>query len=279
MPIQSCCRVNKGALYIGPYAGGIDQPSIPALTQWLQQNFDAGEAHDVELTLEIDSKTLPSMRNRGGGTACSYKSVKGGKLTGKFYCTRSQLLAIGAFGASTLIPAGTATNEKLTFVKNAVNPIEGDVGTFVRTRFNPSRAGTVTVTNDGGATVYVVGTDYQVIEGGLLIPPTSTIPSATAAGGYITPNLFVTYEYKDQVRVEGLLNGGQDQTIWISGFDDNSGNDMAMTVYRAKPMPKAIPFIKDDWAMMELEFELLPDNRWAAYSNESKYFDFTYSQQ
>lgn len=280
MPINTCCRITKGKLYIGPYQGAVNQPTIPALTQWMQANFDAGEAHDVELTLDVEQKTLPSMRNRGGGTACAYSSINGAKLMGKFYCSRSDLLAIGAFGSASVIPAGTSTNENLIFVKNAANAVEGTSGTFVKTRFNPRRAGTVTVTSPDGITTYVAGTDYIVVEGGLLIPPDSTIPNAVASGtppAYTTPNARVTYQYADQVRVQGLTNAGTDQVIWISGFDDASGNDFSFVAYRCRPMPKAIPLIKNDWAALDLEFTLLPDQR-GGFSGESLYFQMSVSE-
>ena len=68
----------------------------------------------------------------------------------------------------------------------------------------------------GGGTAFTAGTDYELRNGGIYIPSTSTITNPVSGAA----NIDVTYTYDAQDVVQGLVNSAKQYEIVFAGLNE-----------------------------------------------------------
>ncbi len=272
---SGCCSIPSGQIYIGIYAGLL-QAALAAGTYYPQlgllQNDDAGIVDKCDIKFKLNEKKLPNSASRAGGVACSSYWVDDCTVSMNIRCGKASNMAIALLGRNSFIASGAVTAEDKVLVKNVTNTVQAPGSTFVPLNRIPDWSVLPVVTNILGSTTYVLGTDYTLGESGLLVPPSSTIASATAP--YTTSTFKVAYTALDTLRTDGLVYTPEKVSILCDGFDRASGAQLQTHIYCAQGMADGVPVITDDFLNLSMTFTMLADQRIPtnAASPTSKYF-------
>lgn len=259
---QNCCSIPSGAIFVGAWGGAL-QAALAAGVYYpqlsLTMNEDAGHVDSCDIKYTLNQKSLPNKNTRAGGTACSAMWVEKANVDMKIRCGKASNMAMAMLGKNAFVASGAVTNEDHIVKKNAVQTVQPMGNTFVPFNRIPDVTQTITVTGPGGTPTYVLGTDYLVGETGLLIPPGSSITDPTSP--YATPNIRVSYTALDTIRLDGLVFTPQDVSILCDGFERSSGGQLQTHIYRARGMSDGMPVVADDFITLNMNFEILPDDR------------------
>lgn len=121
------------------------------------------------------------------------------------------------------------------------------------------------VTSDPAGTTYVAGTDYEVVNLGIVILPTGNISASD--------DLLVNYTSKAVGKVEAIVGAQDEYEIVLAGINEAQA-DAPFTVecYRVKlSLPTSVALIADEFASLPIEGELLADSTITS-STESKFY-------
>jgi hypothetical protein len=176
-----------------------------------------GNCSELNVSPQEDVIKLPDFTGPGGGVRNSVSRINDVQFSLKFHDMNADNMNRFLRGTSTTVTSGAVTAEQVVAYKGGLIPLEKIAKTITSVSPYPT-----------GAT-YTVGTDYQLDNGGLYIPSTSTIPNAT--GG--APNIKVDYTYDAHTLTEALVTTAKQYELLFLGMNDaRSGNPVRVWAYK-----------------------------------------------
>jgi hypothetical protein len=259
------CKIQGGKVYITTNQAVLSV-GTPAKPKFVTDYRDLGEVKMAEITIDVEEKSRKTHRSPEGGNACAIYLVKGGTLKMDIDCSDAMNTAMISMSDTKDITASAVVAEPISIIKDPANPIPLDL------EFLPDVTATITLKAAGGATPFVLGTDYYVEDGAIFVPPTSSIPDAVAPAYAHT--LEVTYTKRLQVSLQGLMKASESYRIHFAGFEQGDGevDPTKFTVFNAQLKPSGFKVISDDLATISAEFTLSPLPAMGRFAGYSKYF-------
>jgi hypothetical protein len=200
---------------------------------------EIGNASKLDFGVTEETKELKDFTQAGGGTYNEVRRVSAVEMSLTVHDLSPENLARAVYGTSTVVTAGTATDEALTARKGGINPL--------------AKIPTAITNVKKGATTYVAGTDYELRAGGLYIPSTSTIVDADA--------ITCSYTYGGQDVVQALVTSGKEYEVLFAGLNEaRSGKETRVHAYRVKlGATSALALLGENYAGLEIKGKLLKD--------------------
>jgi hypothetical protein len=200
-----------------------------------------------KLTIDIEIDKFEHKESESGDRLVDLTIVKEKK--GKFSFTMDNLsidnLALGLYGTSATVNAGTVTDES----------IKGWVGKTTPVKF-PGISGVV-LTNAAGTTTYTLGTHYTVDSAN----GTITIP---ATGSTITDgqSLLIDYTYAAHKKMDAFTSSAAPERWFrFQGLNTANGTKVIVDMFRARIDPlTGYDLINDEIAAVEIKGDLLSDD-------------------
>lgn len=244
-----CCQLIRGEVYLRKLSTATPNPNA-LLPVGNVTEFSV--AHEL---VEIEQANYQSL----GGTACKVSFVDSATLNLTMGCIKSRNLALAILGDGSFenVVAGTVTGE--THRVNAVDEL-------VLFDFIPDLTAPVVVTNVGGATTYVEGTDYQLTAHGIKILEGTTITLAA--------DIEVDYEYGANTAINALTQSQSDYEVVLAGINAADGQETPVTfkAFKVKFNPtEELSLIGDDLATISVVGEILRDE---TKLTGSKFYNF-----
>jgi hypothetical protein len=179
--------------------------------------MEVGNCSAVTLTPQTNSIVLADSTQPGGGTRNQVDRVTGWQLAYTFTDFSPDNLARATRGTTTAIVAGTVTDELAVAYLGGATPL-----------LNP--AATITaVKGASGSTTYTAGTDYELRDGMLYIPTTSSIPAPVAGAA----NVKVTYTNMAGQRVEAQTASQKNYEFRFTGLNEaRSGKPVVVHTHK-----------------------------------------------
>lgn len=203
-----------------------------------------GNCSQLQLSHESEKKTLPDYESAGGGNAASLERISGVTAVITAHDLSPENVAVATRGAVTVYAGGAVTDEPH-------NDIE--VGKLIVFDHIPNTGATITVKK--GATTLTLDSDYELAGRSGIIPLAGG--ANTLANG---DDLTVSYTGLADSVVEGIVNSGLEFELFFDGLNEaQSGRAVQVKAYKAKPSPGNLDFIGDDYAGLQLTFELIKD--------------------
>lgn len=217
---------------------------------------EMGNCSALTLSPQEDVKSLQDFTKPGGGKRNEVRRVTGVDASWTFHDYSAENFARGLRANFATIPAGTATDEVLVAYKGGYTPM-AKIATAI-----------TTVEPDGGGTAYTVGTDYELRDGQLYIPSTSTIPDPVAGA----ENIQVTYTYAAQKKVQALVNPNQQYELLFMGLNEaQSGKRARVHCHKVSGgVLQQMALLGEDYGAGEVNGGLLADT--SKPTGESQYF-------
>ncbi len=200
-----------------------------------------GNCSMLEPTVKEDKQTLKDYTKPGGGTYASVSRIDTVSIKLKLHDLNPTNVARAIFGSEAVVAGAAVIDEVGTAYKGGLMPLA---------HVNPTA---VVVTNSAATTTYVVGVDYEVKGGGLLILETGTITNAQS--------LKVDYSFAEYTKVEAMTTGAVVLELHFEGLNEaDSGKPVVLDVYRAQLSPtKALSLLGDKFSDLDVEAEVLKD--------------------
>lgn len=216
-----------------------------------------GNCSALSFSPQEDTKSLADFTTPGGGARNEISRLTGVEISYTFHDFSPENFARALRAAVTNVTAGTASAELVVAYK----------GGFASTAKIPTAI--TTVTGTGGTPTYTVGTDYELRDGGIYIPSTSTItdPASGAA------NIKVTYTYAAQKVVQALVNSNKQYELVFVGLNEaRSGKRTRVTAFKCSAgLLQNMALIGDDYGAGEVAGKVLSDTTKTG-AGVSKYF-------
>ena len=226
--------------YIGSGQGYIRKVGAAAPMQ------DIGNASAISFGVTEDVKSILDRTKPGGGTRNENRRIS----SVDFSCTLSDYspnnLALGFFGTTSDIAAGTANREPVTVYPGGLNTLA---------RF----ADTITsVKSTDGATTYAAGSDYVLTDGGIVIPSGSTILTV----GNTSAIVEVTYAYGAKTIMQALMNAAGEYEFYFPGYNEaRESKRMIIRAWRVRlGATDQIALVTDDFGNMTIKGTVLKDD-------------------
>jgi len=214
--------------------------------------IEIGNVSELSFAVNEETKELMDYTSAGGGTRNEVRRITGVEVSITLHDLSPDNLAVALYGDTTVVTAGSVTDEAIT----------AKLGALVKlAHAGPS---SVTVNNEAGDVTYVDGTDYEVKSGGILI----------LADGAITADqtLHVDYSYPAQDVVQALTASAGEYELLFDGVNEaRSGKAAVVNAHRVRfGAAQNLDLIGDDYAGLELTGKLLSDDTQGA--GISRYF-------
>lgn len=166
--------------------------------------IEAGNCSALSFSPQANSIELQNFTEPGGGLQNEVNRLTGVEMAYTFHDYSPDNIARGLRGTATAAVAGTATDEEIVAYKGGFTP------------FARIPTAITTVEPAGGGTAFTAGTDYELRNGGIYIPATSTITNPVAGA----ENIQVTYTYAAQTKVEALINSAKTYEVVFTGLNE-----------------------------------------------------------
>lgn len=216
-----------------------------------------GNCSALSLSPKEDVKTLLDYTQPGGNQRAEVRRVTGVDLSLTFHDFSASQFAMGLRAQATSATAGTVTDEAVVAYKGGYAALAKIADAIT------------TVKAYSGSPNYTAGTDYELRDGMLYIPDTSTIANPTGGAA----NLKVTYSYKAQAKVEALISSNKQYELVFIGLNEaQSGKRVRVRCFKVSGGTiKDLALIGQDFASGEVSGSLLPDTTRVG-SGLSQYF-------
>jgi len=245
MPDVSCCFKGRGNIYFRKKVAFCPTLLNPNTNPW----YPIGNASLFQINTTTTESTVKNYTSKAGGIACSSVEIDQVNLNVTMNCfkKRNILLALLAEGAVDNIPAAAIVNE--TFVV-------AEEGEFIPLDFIPTGS-TIVVTGTAGTPVYVLGTDYTLTGGGILL-------ITVADGGAITvgTDLFIDYSYPLQTHLDIIQSVSEEYEVYLDGFNiaEAGAPPFGVHLYDVRFSPaQNIDFISDEFITLEVTGKVMQD--------------------
>lgn len=201
-----------------------------------------GNVEALNLKQTLDTQKQRDYTRTGGGTAVRVDRIESVEAAMTWLTFSAENWALACAGEAHEVAAGSVTVAEV---------VKGYKGATVRLAHPPSNIDLVT--NVGGTTTYVAGTDYVMSAGGLEFPDTSTITEAA--------DLKVTYDYAAYTRIEGAVSSGVELELWFEGLNEADADAPVLVDLWRVSMPAAeeVALIGTELGQMQFASELLKD--------------------
>lgn len=218
-----------------------------------------GNCSALTLSPQEDVKSLLDHTQPGGNKRNEVRRLTGVDMSYTFHDFSAENFAIGLRSAATTIAGGTATAEEVVAYKGGYTNL-GKLATSL-----------TTVTNMAGSTTYVAGTDYELRDGVLYIPGTSTITAPVAGAA----NLKVTYAFAAQKKVQALVNANKQYELVFVGLNEaRSGKRTRIVLHKVSGgVLQEMAVIGEDFGAGQVNGSLLSDGTKVG-DGVSQYFTF-----
>ena len=226
--------IGAGKIYLAPLTSGVVSGAARHI----------GNVSALEFSVDIDKKDLLDFTNCAGGKTNSYSRIQGVTANMSIYDISAENLALAFRGTTSAHTGATQTSEAQTAY----------VGGFIKTDYVPD-TDTIVVKDVTDVTTYTEGTDYEVTPGGItIIDPAPTIVD--------TDVLHITYTSQTSSMIEALTSASNEFKLVFAGLNKaQECEPLIIDVFRFKPDPaQAMPFIGDEFAVLELSGEVLIDD-------------------
>ena len=218
-----------------------------------------GNCSALTFSPQEDVKSLLDFTQPGGNKRNEVRRLTGVDISFTFHDFGASQFAIGLRSAATPITASTATDEPVAAYKGGYTKLAKIAKTIT------------TVEPAGGGTAYTAGTDYELRDGMLFIPSTSTITAPVAGAA----NIDVTYTFDAQEKVEALIASNKQYELIFVGLNEaQSGKRVRVHAYKVSGgVLQEMALIGDDFGAGQVNGALLPDGSRTG-DGISQYFTF-----
>ena len=205
-----------------------------------------GNCSSFDISPQLNTLQLADFTNPGGGSRNRVDRITDVQFSFTFHDFHGENFARFLRGTSTDVIAGTATAEAVVGYEGGWNPLAKYAKTIT------------SVEPVGGGTPYTVGTDYELDNGGIFLPNTSTIPAPVAGAA----NFEVDYTYDAHSVTEAMLNSAKQYTLLFVGLNEaRSGKGMRVTAHKVTGGVLAtLGLLGEDYGGGEVSGSLLPDS-------------------
>jgi hypothetical protein len=207
--------------------------------------MEVGNCSALTLSPQEDVKQLQDFTKPGGGLRNQVRRVSGVDIAYTFHDFSAENFARGLRAAVSSIAGGTATEEAVVAYKGGYSPLD-KIATAI-TLVEPA----------GGGTAFTAGTDYELRDGQIYIPSTSTITDPVAGAA----NIDVTYTYAAQKKVEALVNPNKQYELLFMGLNEaQSGKRTRITCHKVSGgVLQQMAALGEDYGAGEINGALLTD--------------------
>ena len=204
-----------------------------------------GNCSKLDFSPQVNTLQLQDFTNPGGGSRNSVDRITDVKFSFTFHDFHGENFARFLRGTSTDVASGTATSELVVAYKGGWTPLGKHASSI--TSVNPA----------GGGTAYTAGTDYELDNGGLYIPSTSTITNPIGGAN----NIQVTYAYGAHSVTEALVNSAKQYTLIFAGLNEaRSGKAIRLIAHKVSGgVMSTIGLLGTDYGGGDVEGSLIPD--------------------
>lgn len=205
-----------------------------------------GNCSVLNFSPQEDVKTLQDFTQPGGNKRNEVRRLAGVDMSLTFHDFGSSQFAIGLRSAATTIAAGTAPDETAVAYKGGYTKLAKIAGAIT------------TVEPAGGGTAFTAGTDYELRDGMLFIPSTSTITNPVSGAA----NVQVTYTYVAQEKVEALIASNKQYELVFIGLNEaQSGKRVRIVAHKVSGgVIQEIAALGDDFGAGQISGALLSDS-------------------
>lgn len=218
-----------------------------------------GNCSELKFSPQEDVKTLMDSTQPGGNKRNEVRRLTGVDMSFTFHDFSAANFAIGLRSSASDIAAGTVPGEAAVAYKGGYTKLAKIATTIT------------SVEPVGGGTPYTSGTDYELRDGMLYLPSTSTIPAPVSGAA----NCEVTYTNVAQSKVEALVASNKQYELVFVGLNEaQSGKRVRVHAYKVSGgVLQEMALIGDDFGAGQVNGALLPD---ASRTGDgiSQYFTF-----
>lgn len=200
-----------------------------------------GNVDQLDFSVEEDTRELRDYTAPGGGLANRISRISAVNGTLQMRDFLAENIARAFRGSASDVVAGSVTDEAHT----------AKLGQLIRTAHIQPTA--MVATDDTGTTTYVDGTDYEVVNAGIIPLPGGSIPDDSG--------VLLSYDYGAQRVVEALTESEQDVYMVFDGVNEaQSGKPVVVDCWRLRFSPTSgVSLIGEDFGAMPLAFSLIKD--------------------
>lgn len=201
-----------------------------------------GNASALAFKVSEEVKELKDYTQAGGGTYNEVRRIDAVEVTMTLHDMNPENLSRAMYGNTTAIAAGTVTDEAHADIVT---------GALVMTDY----LATAITAVKRGTTTLVLGSDYQVVPGGVIMLAGGTNTVVTG------DDILVTYTKAASDVIQAITGGGKEYELVFDGLNEaRSGKRTRVVVHRAKiGAAKDLGLIGKDYAAMEVTGKLLKD--------------------
>lgn len=202
---------------------------------------DVGNASEVKVDIEQETKSAPNYRG-GGGNAAEQTLVKAVNLSLKLHDYNNANLALALRGKVQAVNSVTVTDEVLNANLNGLAETSKPI----------DLSQPVTVKNASSGAVYVLDVDYVLSSAGI----------RALSSGSIAANAELKVSYKSLAGsvLQALVDSGVTVRVVVDGVNDATGKRFVLTFFKWKPAPTSgLDVITDDFAEFDIKGGVLAD--------------------
>lgn len=206
--------------------------------------IEMGNCSALSLAITEDVKELRDFTTTGGGTYTETRRIQAVEVSITAHDLDAENLKKALFGDSTTTAAGLVTDEAIVGYKGGFIPLARPV----------NKTGTPTITSTGASpTTFSAGTDYELRDGGIYIPTTSTISNGQ--------NLLVDYTALGFDAVQAITQSAKDYAMFFEGLNEaRSGKPTTVELFKVKiGAAQNLSLIGEDFAALEMTGKVLQD--------------------
>ena len=217
---------------------------------------EVGNCSAVTLSPQTERKTLVDYTAPGGGERNGVERLTGVEMAYIGHDFSPENFARVLRGTATSVVAGNVSDEEVVAYKGGYVPLS-KLATSITSVKDPT-----------GVTTYDAGDDYVFQDGGLFIPPDSSIAAPVSGAA----NIKVSYANSAQVKVQALVNPAkQYQALFLGLNEAQSGKLVRISIHKMSGgLMQQLGLISDDYGQFEVTGSLQTDTSKGA--GLSKYF-------
>ncbi len=247
MAQKSCCYVGRGKVLIQKHEASCPTTAAP----WGTALTEVGNTESMAVTVDENTVDVKDFTTSSGGIECSFTDIEGIELAMEIRCISPRNLAI-AFG-------GSESDVSSSAIVDETHRVNDDCEVIIFKELYDTSIAPV-VTDVGGATTYVAGTDYDLTPNGLQVNAAGSI--ATAA------DIEIDYTSKAHVDIEGLVSSQDFYRVVLDGVNAHDGLPMRMELHKVRFKPAGgFDFIGEDFSTLSLTGEVL---KWDCITDPAK---------
>lgn len=204
-----------------------------------------GNVSALTLSPQEDVKSIQDFTAPGGNKRSETRRLTGVDFGYTFTDYSAENFARGLRADITTIAAGTATAEAVVAYPGGYTPL-AKIATAI-----------TSVEPVGGGTPYTVNTHYELRDGQLYVPSTSTIPAPVSGA----PNCEIDYSFAAQKKVQALVNPNMQYEVLFVGLNEaRSGKAVRVHLFKVNgSVLQEMALIGEDYLSGQINGSLLPD--------------------